>query len=42
MHTFKTEHNCVEWILKVQGFIHMFPDVKDDYEVNVLPQSQCR
>lgn len=37
MHTFRAEHNKVLWTLRVHGDIPRWPDVKDEYEITVLP-----
>ncbi len=37
MHTFEASHNKVLWRLKVQGEIPRWPDVADEYPINVLP-----
>jgi hypothetical protein len=37
MHTFRAEHNKILWILRVYGDIPHWPDVKDEYEITVLP-----
>jgi hypothetical protein len=37
MHSFSGQHNKVIWLLRVDGEIRWWPDVKDEYPVDVLP-----
>ena len=37
MHTFKASNNKILWRLKVNGDIRMWPDVKEEFEFEVLP-----
>jgi len=38
MHTFKSSHNKFVWAIHVKGDIPMWPDIGEEYEVEVLPQ----
>lgn len=38
MHSFEAEHNKVVWTLRVRGDIAMWPNVKEDFAVVVLPR----
>lgn len=40
MHSFTAPNNKIVWALKVQGRIPLWPDVSDEYILNVLPQEQ--
>jgi len=37
MHSFKSANNKIVWVLKVHGDIPRWPDVKDEYPVEVIP-----
>lgn len=37
MHSFEARNNKIEWVVKVQGEIPRWPDVKDEYAIVVLP-----
>ncbi len=37
MHSFTANHNKVLWTVNVQGVIHRWPDVKNEYPLVVLP-----
>lgn len=37
MHSFTASNNKVRWLLQVNGDIPRWPDVKDEYELSVLP-----
>ena len=36
MHSFTAPHNKIEWKVKLHGDIRRWPDVRDEYELNVL------
>ncbi len=38
MHTFAAAHNKLRWIVKVQIGVSGWPDFKEEYEVQVLPE----
>jgi hypothetical protein len=38
MHTFRAEHNKILWTLRIRGDIPRWPDIKEEYEITVLPQ----
>ena len=38
MHTFKSRNNKIHWVLLVKGDIPMWPDIGDEYPLEVLPQ----
>jgi len=38
IHSFKSEHNKIVWALFVKADVLHMPDVKDEFEINVLPQ----
>jgi hypothetical protein len=38
MHTFKSRNNKILWVLQVKGDIPMWPDIGDEYPLEVLPQ----
>ena len=38
MHSFKSENNKIVWDIHVQGDIRYWPDVKETFEVEVLPR----
>jgi hypothetical protein len=37
MHSFKSENNKIVWAIHVEGEIRLWPDVKEGFEVEVLP-----
>jgi hypothetical protein len=37
MHTFKTNHNEIAWLLRVKVEIASWPDYREDFEINVQP-----
>jgi len=37
MHSFAATHNKIVWSIKVDGEIHRWPDVDDDFPIEVLP-----
>lgn len=37
MHSFESDHNKIEWFIKVKGDIAMWPDVNNSYPLLVLP-----
>jgi hypothetical protein len=37
MPTFRSEHNKILWTLRVRGDIPRWPDIKEEYEITVLP-----
>ena len=37
MHTFKADNNKVIWSLEVHGDINRWPDVKEEFEINIVP-----
>ncbi len=37
MHTFESEHNKILWKVKLRGYIRMWPDVLNEFEIKVLP-----
>lgn len=37
MHSFSGLHNKIIWLLRVEGAIQRWPDVKDEYPIEVLP-----
>jgi hypothetical protein len=37
MHSFESDHNKIEWLIKVKGDIAMWPDVNNSYPILVLP-----
>ena len=37
MHSFKSENNKIVWAIHVEGEIRLWPDVKEEFEVEVLP-----
>ena len=38
MHTFKSRNNRILWVLQVKGDIPRWPDIGDEYPLEVLPQ----
>lgn len=38
MHTFKSRNNKIYWCLKVSGDIPNWPDINEEFEIEVLPQ----
>jgi hypothetical protein len=38
MHSFRAHNNEIVWRLKIHGAIPRFPDVKDEFEITVLPR----
>lgn len=38
MHSFKSENNKIVWNIQLQGEIRLWPDVKETFEVEVLPK----
>lgn len=38
MHSFKADHNQIKWSLHVHGAVPRWPDVKESFDVVVLPQ----
>jgi len=38
MHTFKSRNNKILWVLQVKGDIPMWPDIGDEYPLEILPQ----
>ena len=38
MHTFRATHNKILWHLRVRGDIPCWPDLKEEYEVTILPR----
>ncbi len=37
MHTFKSTNNKILWVIVVQGVIDKWPDVKEEFEIPVMP-----
>ncbi|MDP3732132.1 MAG: hypothetical protein Q8R31_03755, partial [Candidatus Omnitrophota bacterium] len=37
MHTLKAEHNKILWFIKVQGNIRHWPDMAEEFEINIHP-----
>lgn len=37
MYTWKASNNKIIWLLKVKGVIEKWPDIKEEYEIQVLP-----
>ncbi len=37
MHTFSSTNNKITWLLKIHGDIKSWPDIKDEYEIEILP-----
>ena len=37
MHSFEATNNKIEWFLKVHGNIKKWPDVSDEFSIQVLP-----
>ena len=37
MPTWKGEHNRIKWSLRVIGDVGFWPDISDDYEIEILP-----
>jgi len=37
MPSWKSTNNAIKWSLRVRGEISLWPDIKDNYEVTVLP-----
>jgi hypothetical protein len=42
MHSFKSPHNAVLWLLKVEGRVAGAPDICDEYPLDVLPAEARR
>jgi hypothetical protein len=42
MHSFEAKHNKIEWLITVNGEIPLWPDMKDEYLLNVLPAEVAR
>jgi len=38
MHTFVAQHNKVQWILKFHLKIARWPDITEEYELQVIPE----
>ena len=38
MHSFRASNNEVSWKLKVQGEIPRFPDIAEEFQLDILPQ----
>lgn len=39
MYTWKAPNNKIVWLLKVKGVIEKWPDIKEEYEIQVVPAS---
>ncbi|MCX7047253.1 MAG: DUF3592 domain-containing protein [Candidatus Sumerlaeota bacterium] len=37
MHSFKSSHNKIVWALRVQGDIPRWPDINEEFPINVMP-----
>lgn len=37
MHSWKSSNNKIVWYIKVNGVIEKWPDIKEEYEINLLP-----
>jgi hypothetical protein len=42
MHTFKAEHNKIVWAIHLHGEIERWPDIKNEFEIEVLPARNGR
>jgi hypothetical protein len=40
IHSFKSDNNKIVWSLIVEGDIRRWPNINDEFEINVLPLSQ--
>jgi hypothetical protein len=38
MHSFKSANNKIVWTLQLSGEIPRWPDVSEEFEIDVLPQ----
>lgn len=38
MHSFKSDNNKIVWAISVQGDIRFYPDVKESFDIEVLPK----
>ncbi len=38
MHSFQSRNNKIVWTLQVKGDIPMWPDIGDEYALEILPQ----
>jgi hypothetical protein len=40
--SFKSDNNRIVWVLKVEGEIPRWPDLKEEFEISVLPPSSAK
>jgi hypothetical protein len=40
MHSFNSKHNKIIWVLKIKGDIPRWPDIGDEYQIEVMPGNE--
>ena len=40
MHSFQSENAAIEWRLKVEGMVSLWPDIKDEHRLHVQPSER--